>query len=153
MMDCHKCPHAKKVKAGAFAGRPWKSVPCSKCESAKTDNHHGRTHVPFDDKRGLEGCNVHPVFESDPPPARPGDPSVEAMAHIAKAFLALEPKTREIVLDRLANPYASLRIVANRLRLPISTVHDRLKRARQEWPALAYAIPMKDRASGGRIGP
>jgi hypothetical protein len=186
MSECHKCPTAKKIAAGFYKGRPFKKTPCAKCQASECDNHHGRTHVPFDEAIATdEACGnrriiggkgfaarieapllerdrakakpaeidqvektEHPIFshagEDDAPPDR----SIDAMAHIAKAFLDLNPTTREIVLDRLAFPFRSLRVVAGRLGLPVSTVHDHLKRARQEWPALAYAIPMKERGAG-----
>jgi hypothetical protein len=67
--------------------------------------------------------------------------STDAMAVILHAVVNLEPKTRLIVMYRLADPCKPIPEIAKSARLPVPHVHDRLKEARREWPALAYAMP------------
>lgn len=170
-MDCHSCATAAEIAAGKWRGNAWRSTPCAKCHASDYSNNHGRTHVPFDEALGPGpgGKIVSPLLErdrvktmavvhaaeaKDHPIFTPGtkgastDQCIAAMSYIAKAVLSLHPTTREIVLDRLAFPFQSLRVVADRLKIPLSTCHDHLKRARREWPALAFALPMKDGGDG-----
>ncbi len=87
------------------------------------------------------------VFQFGGDPTKPhdtgGDPVIAGMSYIAKSLMSLSPRSREIVLDRLAYPTRSLRHVADRLGISIQAAHYRLKKARAEWPALAYAVTMK----------
>jgi len=142
-------------------GIPFHQTPCADCRHYYEHDplsHHGRTHVEFDPNRhdtAAEASDTeetgdpddhHPVF-SPQDPAKPHrnhlTPSVAAMSFIAKALVSLPRVTREVVLDRLAYPERPIVETADRLGVARSTVHDHLKRAREDWPALAYAIPMK----------
>jgi len=147
-MECHKCPVGDAIAAGIYRRTPWDKVPCSKCHP-KSGSHHGRSHVAIFSSAnpGEAELDVDRVFDFNGDPAvvhdPAADPVVEGMAFLAKQILALSPRTREIVLDRLAYPDRPLRIVAERIGISTSSAHNRLKKARRNWPALAYAIAMK----------
>lgn len=158
---CRSCRTRKDIDAGKLIGIPFEDTPCARClEWYRHDptSNHGRTHVQIDADesslhdentvagRDLAGPGEHPIF-ADQDPDEPNvnfrtDPSIAAMSYLAKAILGLSPTTREVVLDRLAYPERPIVRIAERLKMPSSTIHDHLKRARKSWPALAYAVPM-----------
>ena len=155
-MECHKCPTAADIQAGRYKTKTFDEIPCSKCSLNTGANHHGRSHVAVFSaadpvESGLEQSGEDPIdrifdFEKDPdlaPPPDEGDLVVAAIAYLAKEILTLAPRTREIVLDRLAYPGRPLRLVAARIGISISSTHNRLKKARKDWPALEYALAMK----------
>ena len=163
-MECHKCPVNDEIEAGVYKASPWEEIPCAACPVRIPDNHHGRSHVrlPVDGRpvsgptQGGSARNnhqnhmvrhdselvTHPVFAAEGP-ADPRDMLIEAMAYLCKQMLQLTPRAREIVLDRLAYPARPLRVVAARLGVSLQTAHKCLRDAREAWPALRYAIPMK----------
>tara|TARA_Y100000310_G_scaffold26845_1_gene25579 strand:+ start:221 stop:748 length:528 start_codon:yes stop_codon:yes gene_type:complete len=144
--ECHKCTVDADIKAGRYKRAVWANVPCSACPNVIDTNstiarieglpsHGGRVHVRFQE-------NVHDV----PTAAAGTDPSMteagEMAAYVLKSVLELDPGTREVVMERIAHPDHSFRVIADRLGIGVSTAHDRLRKAREEWPALASAIPM-----------
>ena len=152
-MECHKCPVAEAIKAGALRGVAYEDTPCASCIQGRV-GAQGEPDVP-QSKRGQTFVRLDPdtpapvdVFDpaaADPDRVHSNDHSevVRAVSYILKSILALDPVTREIVLHRIAYPAEALRVVGERIGLQKSTVHARLKKAREDWPALAWAIPMR----------
>jgi hypothetical protein len=158
-MDCHKCRIAEEIEQGKWKGVEWGGTPCSRCHTSDGPNHKGRTHVVFTpnlhesqsapsdfSEMDLDEHVVAAIFSEQvdqSPHSNHKTPALAVLAFMAKTIIGLPEKSREIVLDRIAYPTRSLRVVADRLGISVKTAHDRLKRARNEWPALAAAIPMK----------
>jgi hypothetical protein len=157
---CATCPVSKRIEKGDLIGVPFRALPCATCRHFYEHDplsHHGRTHIRYeveDDERSVDPDPIeedepeddHPIFDEHDPDAEHRNhlkPSVAAMSYVAKALVGLPEITREVVLDRLAYPTKPMVDTAKRLNVAKSTVHDHLKRARKEWPALAWAIPMK----------
>lgn len=146
---CGNCPTKKRIDRGELIGLPFEDTPCATClHHYRHDpvSHHGRTHVGDHALDDVSEEDVHPIFDRpdpDKPHTNRNDPSIAAMSYVFKAILALDRLSRDIVLDRIAYPDKPIVRTASKVRKPVSTVHDRIKKARQAWPALAYAIPMK----------
>ena len=153
-MDCHKCPTAVEINQGKYLKTPFKNTPCHKCRLAKGSNHHGQTHVAvFSSPEPGQADLIEEVapsifFDEDvdiATQATAADSIMDSLIYLAKELLRLPPKTREIVLDRLAYPEQPLSVTAKRVGICLSWAHTCLQRAREDWPALAYAIDMKTR--------
>jgi len=154
---CRTCPTQKKINQGELIGISFHDTPCANCKHFYEHDplsNHGRIHVEFDPNRhdtavlptDPELESDHPIFEPQDPKAPHRNhlkPSIAAMSYLMKAMVSLPSLTREVVLDRLAYPERPMVETAARLGVARSTVHDHLKRARANWPALAWAIPMK----------
>ena len=54
-MECHDCPHAAEIAAGAFADVPWEETPCAECLRAGRSGAacltSGKRHVFLDEAR------------------------------------------------------------------------------------------------------
>ncbi len=160
--SCQGCPTRALINAGKLVGVPFEDTPCARCRRFYEHDplsHHGRSHVEFDPQQHdamVEQVqqaikhDSHPVFAADPEHHEGKDLSMAAMSYVAGAILSLDPVTREIVLDKLANPHSTLNATARRLHRGKSTIHERLQKARSEWPALAYALPPQSKGSGVR---
>jgi len=143
---CHKCPVSLKIAAGEYRTTPWKKTPCARCMSTRKANknldqfegqrsHAGRTHVSF--------CpNVHECAAEESAGPDPESPFA-VLSYAMKTVLSLDVTTREIVMERIANPGCPFREIAERLGIGLSTAHDRLHKARREWPALGEALQIR----------
>ena len=139
-MQCHECPTTLEIQSGKWRNTPFEATPCAACQQPRPDNHKGRCHVQFQD--AIHSPKVFDFVEKLDDGST-DQPLLARLSHLAKQILTLSPRTREIVLDRLAYPNRPIRIVAERIGIKPATAHERLKAAREEWPALARAIPMK----------
>lgn len=125
MPECHSCEWNNKGTRH-----------CLTCRGPAETNHKHRVFVSIDALRGNEAEILRGAVESD-------DDKMAAFVSLTQAWLKLDRTTSRIVSARLSDRTAPLRIIAKRCRISTQAAHARLKRAREQWPALEDAIPMK----------
>jgi len=134
-MECHDCPHAGEIAAGAFADVPWEETPCAECLRAGRPGAvcltSGKRHVFLDEAR-----------TAAPEPADgPGDTlmPVSVLADALGALLRLSAKTLEVV--RLRYLGVGYREIAERLGMGRSACTMRVVRALADYPVLMELLP------------
>lgn len=172
VMECHKCPVAEEIAEGLHKNTSYEDSPCATCIRGRKDaplSNKGRSHVSFSDTisvslgddtalrgnaryRASRGLTVLPdsldifdpaSFDQEREHENDLTDVVAGVSYLLKAILSLDPITREIVMDRIAYPERPLSVVGERMKLGRSAVHERLKKAREQWPALCWSIGMK----------
>lgn len=132
MPECHTCE---------WNGRATRH--CISCKGPSETNHHGQTFVSLDALNGQEDGILDVQRSAE---------NILMARHVSlmRAWLSLDRRTCRLVAARLTDQHIPLRVIAKRLRISTQAAHARLKKAREKWPALEEAIPMKLLVDGKR---
>ena len=133
MPECHAC---------LWNGK--KSRRCLTCRGPSETNRKGRSILSLNSP-GVEAQAVRAAIGEDL-----ADDLLARCAAVFRAWLCLDPTLRHLVAARLRWPQMPLRVLASRLHLSTQLAHKRLKLAREKWPALKDAIPMRLLSDGRR---
>jgi hypothetical protein len=129
MPECHKCRHNGKRRKV-----------CLRCPGPSTKLYNsGQTIVSMEAKQGDEHDVL--LFQAE---------QYDALAHVLNAWLRLDRKTARLLRFYLLSPEAGITALAQRVGISQQAVHERLKKARRDWPALKFVIPMKLLDEGNR---
>lgn len=134
-MECHRCPVNNRIADGDFRAVEFKKTPCAKCirrdpETAqskegklfvKGQSKHGHTFVRWTEGLHDVAAEVHVQMDDLTYP--------KALKIAIGAIIAMPTTQRNVVLEKLANPEATLVEIARRHGIKKSTVHVALERA------------------------
>jgi len=139
-MNCHKCPHARKVQNGAYAKIPFEQTPCAGC----TLRDRGSNSFDYDDDR--QPFRHEEIFYElhHTPPALPDqpesrDPAIAILSLVLATIMQLTPKTRDALIMR----YQGLKYkeIARLQGTSIAAAEQRVKNAIALSPILAPLLP------------
>lgn len=136
MPECHSCQHNGK-----------NSLACLRCPGPPQTNHKGRSHISIDS--GASGGTLGEVeavlhaARQSPPPKEDIQADRAAVCRFVAKFFEMDEKSLRIVRYRFMHPDVPLSKIAKRHRVSTQSVHQRLKKLAEDWPAVKHLVGLK----------